>query len=77
MQPHIRQRMADVGHLGFYLQDSKFEGVFPHLSEYSIMFGIRWLGGIDKNFRLTWFGAVQVSDANARNCGENSGWRIK
>jgi hypothetical protein len=53
MQPHIRQRMADVGHLGFYLQDSKFEGVFPHLSEYSIMFGIRWLGGIGEKFRLT------------------------
>jgi hypothetical protein len=60
-------------HIWLYFQDSKLERVFPHLGENSMAFGISWLGGIDKNFRLTWFGAVQVSDANARNCGENSG----
>jgi hypothetical protein len=42
-------------HIWLYFQDSKLERVFPHLGENSMAFGISWLGGIDKNFRLTWF----------------------
>jgi phage terminase large subunit len=71
MQSHIRQRMADVGHLRFYFQDSKFEGVFPHLGEKSMSSGIRWLGEIRENYRLT---RCKRAISRRKNLKQNQGW---
>ena len=38
-------------------------GVFPHLEENYMLSGIRWLGGISENYRLT-IKAVHFSGAN-------------
>jgi len=46
-------------HNRLYLQDSKFGASFPHFGENSILCGIRWFGGIGKNFRLTEIGVTE------------------
>ena len=50
---HERTFRIRLYFIWLYFQDSKIEQAFPHFWKNSILCGIRWLGGIGENFRLT------------------------
>jgi len=49
-------------HILLYFQDIKFVAASPHFRENSILCGIRWLGGIGKNFCLTQLGVTPLGE---------------